>query len=56
MIILRTANHQGIQDYKKAIHDYSDKLDQSYSKNIINHVQENKGGGTFVLLVRSFNQ
>ncbi len=30
MIILRTANHQGIQDYKKAIHDYSDKLDQTW--------------------------
>ncbi|MCM0624131.1 tetratricopeptide repeat protein [Lysinibacillus sp. OL1_EC] len=28
--ILRTANHQGIQDYKKAIHYYSDKLDQTW--------------------------
>ncbi|KUF35809.1 MULTISPECIES: tetratricopeptide repeat protein [Lysinibacillus] len=29
--LLRTTNHQGIQDYKKAIHYYSDKLDQIWS-------------------------
>lgn len=26
-----TTNHQGIKDYKKAIHYYSDKLDQIWS-------------------------
>ena len=29
--LLRTTNHQGIQDYKRAIHYYSNKLDQTWS-------------------------
>jgi len=29
--LILTTNHQGIQDYKKAIHYYSDKLDQTWS-------------------------
>jgi len=29
--LVSTTNHQGIKDYKKAIHYYSDKLDQTWS-------------------------
>ncbi|WP_155592274.1 tetratricopeptide repeat protein [Lysinibacillus cavernae] len=29
--LLLTTNHQGIKDYRKAIHFYSDKLDQTWS-------------------------